>query len=100
MPELALIRESHFKENCLAWAALHHFLPINLVHELSRAIVTVVSNEQIALEDLFDQTITSDDLSLGSWALKPLEANTPLDQYLQRRIRSFSWANDSDIFYE
>jgi hypothetical protein len=100
MQEPIKIRESEFRENCLAWAALHHFLPSSLVQELSRVIAAVVSDGQVALEDLFVQVIMSDDLSLGSWALKPVEASTPLAQYLQRRIRSFSWGSDSDVFYD
>jgi hypothetical protein len=100
MQELIKIRESDFRKNCLAWAALRHFLPSSFVNELSQVIVAVVSNGKVALEDLFVQVITSDDLSLGSWALKPVEANTPLAQYLQRRIRMFSWASDSDVFYD
>jgi hypothetical protein len=100
MSDLAPIRESHFKENCLAWTALYHFLPSELIQELSRSIVNVVSDGQIALEHLFDQAVTSDGAGLGTWGLKPLEAGTPLAQYLQSRIRSFSWASDSGVGHE
>jgi hypothetical protein len=100
MTELAPIRESHFRENCLAWTALCHFLPSNLVHELSRVLVDVVSSGQMGIEQLFDQEAIGSDQGLGSWALRPLEANTPLAQYLQRRIRSFSWASDSEVGYD
>jgi hypothetical protein len=100
MQEPVPIRERHFKENCLAWAALHHFLPSELIQELSRAIVHVVSDGQIALEHLFDQVTTPDNVSLGTWGLKPLEANTPLAQYLQTRIRSFTWASDTGVGHD
>ena len=39
MPELSALRKEHFKANCLAWAALNHFLPADLLRELSGALV-------------------------------------------------------------
>lgn len=94
------VRQNHFKENCLAWAALHHFLPSELVHELSCAIIDVVSDNKLTIEKLFDQEFAGLGQGLGSWMLRPLEVQAPLDQYLQRRVRAFTWASDTDVGYD
>ena len=45
MPELMPHRVQHFKANCLAWAALYHFLPANLLRELSYVLDWLTPSE-------------------------------------------------------
>ena len=57
MPELSALRKEHFKANCLAWAALNHFLPADLLRELSGALVDAVGPGQFRLDQLFDEKL-------------------------------------------
>jgi len=92
------IRSEHFRTNCLAWAALHHFLTAELLRELSRAIIDAVSGGQLSLEQLFEESLTEGPDGLQSWILRPIVHESPLGRYLQRRIRY--WSDDTDAFLD
>lgn len=92
----SVARQPYFSENLLAWTALRHFLPTRLVHELASAMVQRLSGGEITLDRLFSGSMTSGPEWLASWSLKPLDTQTPLEQFLQFNIRSMAWNNDGD----
>lgn len=98
---MTLTRATHFKQNYLAWAALAHFLPADLLREFCYAMVELLSVGQLSLDELFDENLLkSDSHFFDSWELRPLESSEPLAQYLQLRIRHFAWSNDSDVGFD
>jgi hypothetical protein len=88
------LRRRHFNENWLAWAALHHFLPANLVRELAQVIVREMSGGDFTADDLFEEAVTPGPGFVDSWILQPLEPGKPLGEFLQRLIRGIAWQND------
>jgi hypothetical protein len=90
----------HFRANCLAWAALNHFLPANLLRELSYVLVSVIGEGKYELNQLFEEVMISGPDGLESWAVTPLDVSDPVAQYLQHRIRYFIWSNDGEVFYD
>src|ERR1039458_5449466 len=100
MPELMSHRAQHFKANCLAWTAIHHFLPANLLRELCYALVDAVGGGQIRFDQLFQEELVGGPKGLESWAVRPLDNKDSVAQYLQHRIRYFVWANDTEVYYD
>jgi hypothetical protein len=100
MPELMPHRMQHFKANCLAWVALYHFLPANLLRELSYVLVDAVGDGQIRFDQLFQEDLVGGPEGLESWAVRPLDNKDSVAQYLQHRIRYFVWANDGEVYYD
>jgi hypothetical protein len=94
MHERDNFREEHFRRNCLAWVTLYHFLPANLVRELSYVLVDAVSGGDVAFESLFEEELIKGPDSIDTWLLKPLDVESPLAEYLQRRIRYLVWQHD------
>ncbi len=90
-------RERHFADNWLAWAALRHFLPANLVRELAYVIVGQMSGGTLSISQLFDETLTAGPGWVYSWLLQPRETHTPLGEYLQRTVRAIAWQNDVEV---
>jgi hypothetical protein len=99
MPEPNTLRKQHFEANCLAWVALNHFLPADLLRELSHVLVEAVGGAQFQLGQLFEERVITAVDGLEAWAVRPLEIKSPLAQYLQNRVRYLIWANDTDLFY-
>jgi hypothetical protein len=91
------IRKQNFADNWLAWCALRHFLPAPLLRELALVVVDRVSEGSIELSQLFEETVSQGSDGLETWIIRPRDATSPLAQYLQRRIRSFTWQSDSDV---
>lgn len=91
-------RKEHFESDWLAWAAIHHFLPAPLLRELSYVIVDRVSNSALSFSQLFDETISEESSALASWLIRPLPVSSQLAEYLQYRIRAFTWQNDEGGF--
>lgn len=100
MPELTEFRKQHFEANCLAWAALNHFLSADLLREFSLVLVEAVGGGLFELGQLFEDELIAGTWGLESWALRPLDVQSPVAQYLQNRIRYLVWANDTDLFYD
>lgn len=90
------LRERHFADNWLAWAALRHFLSARLVRELAYVIVDQMSNGTLSVDQLFDEAIAGPEW-FDSWLLQPLEVRTPLGEYLQHRIQSIAWPSDAEM---
>jgi len=93
-------RTEHFKANCLAWSALHHFLPVYLLRELSHVLVETISENKLQFRQIFEEDLIIGQESLASWAVRPITVTESLAQYIQRRIRYFIWTNDGDVYYE
>ncbi len=87
-------RAEHFRQNFLAWAALIHFLPANLLREFCFVAVEFLSNTRLSLPELFDELLIATSSDLDYWLIRPKDPLGPLAQYLQRRIRSLTWGND------
>jgi hypothetical protein len=51
---------------------------------------------EISLDRLFSGNMSSGPEWLASWSLKPLDTQTPLEQFLQGNIRSMAWNHDGD----
>jgi hypothetical protein len=94
------VRATHFKQNCLAWATLVHFLPADLLRELCYVTVDLLSAGQFTLADLFDERLLTGSDGFDIWEIRPREVSEPLAQYLQRRIRTFAWGTDSYVSFE
>jgi hypothetical protein len=93
-------RRDHFRTNCLAWTALNHFLPADLLRELSCVLVEDASANRLSLESLFDESLSESQEALASWIVRPLQVEPRLGQYLQNRIRCLVWANDGDVYFD
>jgi hypothetical protein len=93
-------RTEHFRANCLAWAALCHFLPAHLVRELSYILVETVSRGQLEFRQLFAEDMTVGSDGLESWVVRPRAVTDRLAQYMQQRIQYFIWSNDREVFYD
>jgi hypothetical protein len=89
----------HFKEHCLAWIALHHFLPAHFLRTLSWLLVDIASQGQLQFPQLFEEDMVFGEGGLSSWAARPREVSGSLSQYLQHRVRYFIWSNDGEVFY-
>ncbi|WP_322868304.1 hypothetical protein U7859_02300 [Bradyrhizobium ottawaense] len=100
MSENSEARTQHFETHCLAWAALRHFLSAGLLREFSHALVRVVGGDQVKLDQLFEEELIAGTDGLESWAVRPREVETPVERYLQSRIRYLVWENDGEVFYE
>ena len=93
-------RWDHFKANCLAWTALRHFLPAELLRDFSGALVDSASAGQITLNQLFEERLPDGLEALQSWVLRPMPIQSPLAQYLQYRVRYFVWASDAEVYFD
>lgn len=93
-------RAEHFRRNFLAWAALIHFLPANLLREFCFVAIEFLSNTRLSLPELFDELLIATSSGLDYWLIRPKVPQGPLAQYLQRRIRALSWGNDYYIAVE
>ena len=100
MPEPSAPRKRHFEAHCLAWTALNHFLPADLLRELAQALVESVGGGQFQLGQLFEEELVGGLRGLESWAVRPLDVKDPLAKHLQNRIRYLIWANDTELFYD
>ena len=100
MDDATPARVQHFRQNCLAWAALAHFLPANLLREFCYAIVDLISAGQFKLPDLFEERLFASTEGLDRWEIRPRETSNSLASYLQRRVRTFAWGNDSYVTFE
>jgi hypothetical protein len=100
MPDSVSNCAEHFRSNSLAWIALRHFLTAPLLRDLSTIIIEEVGNKAFDLHHLFDELVVSDDKGIGSWVVKPLKTTSPMEAYLQHRIRAFVWESDQDVYYE
>jgi hypothetical protein len=100
MDDAALRRANHFTSNCLAWAALVHFLPANLLRELCCVIVDQVSASKLTLEELFEERLLQSSDDLDQWGVRPRRSSDPVAQYLQRRVRTLVWGSDDPITFD
>ncbi|MGO9399103.1 MAG: hypothetical protein ACLP19_14860 [Xanthobacteraceae bacterium] len=100
MPEPTELRKQHFEANCLAWTALNHFLSADLLREFSQVLIEAVGGGLFKLDQLFEDELIAVVGGLESWAVRPLDVESPVAQYLQSRIRYLVWANDTDLFYD
>ena len=94
-----LKRADHFRPNCLAWAALVHFLPAALLREFCYVAVDLISAGQFTLAELFEEKLLASGDDLDQWEIRPLPVSDPIAQYLQRRVRTFVWGNDSYVTF-
>lgn len=91
----------HLRDNVLAWVALRHFLTAGLLRQLSSIVVQEVGGPQLDIQHLFEESAVGDDINgLGSWIVRPRDITAPLADYLQRRIKSFVWESDDDVFFQ
>ncbi len=95
--EISSHRKKHFEKNSLVWAALHHLLPTSLIRELSYVIVDQISNGTLSLHMLFDEKFIGEGEFSDMWLLRPVETHSQLAEYLQFRIRAFTWQSDAEI---
>jgi hypothetical protein len=95
--DYANLRNVHFKKHMLSWVALRHFLTAPLIRDLSATIVEQIGGGNISLNKLFNEYPTSGPEWMESWFIHPCEILSPLEYYLQRRIRSFAWQSDIEI---
>jgi hypothetical protein len=101
MVEHATHRAKHLQENVLAWITLRHFLTAGLIRQLSSIIVKEMGDDQLELQQLFEELVVNDDAKgLESWIVRPRDVTGPLADYLQRRITGFVWETDDDIFVQ
>ena len=88
-------RASAFRQDILAWTALHHFLTAGLLRELCSATVSTHA-DNIGLEDLFGQAGGEHGV-LSSWAVKPRKVQGEELRALQEHVRALVWANDPQV---
>ncbi len=98
MKKPAETRADHFERQSLAWAALHHFLPADLLREWLAVLVRQVSQDTIEIGDLFEDQLIAPPGEFTSWILRPREPKSPLIEYLQQRIRYLIWKHDDQAF--
>ncbi|HEY8063804.1 MAG TPA: hypothetical protein VIF40_03660 [Methylosinus sp.] len=94
----SLSRREHFEQNYLPWISLRHFLSADMLEELCAATVEIVSDNQVALSDLFDM-LSSGEGVLAAWIIRPRKIQDPFAAYLQNLIRSVVSNNDSVVRY-
>ncbi|HEU6441585.1 MAG TPA: hypothetical protein VFF38_04440, partial [Microvirga sp.] len=94
---MAHLRYTAFRRDYLAWTALHHFLPVGLLRELCIAIVDEISSEAVRLGDLFEEEMSDGPIHLQSWIIRPRAVSSPLEEYLQSRIRLLAWTSDTPV---
>ena len=87
-----------FRTDCLAWTALHHFLPAAHFRELMCAVVDVASEGKFSPGQLFEEQIVDLAHGLDSWIIRPLALIDPTAEYLQRRIRYLVWQRDDEVY--
>ena len=87
-----------FRTDCLAWTALHHFLPAAHFRELMCAVVDVASEGKFSLGQLFEEQIVDLAHNLDLWIIRPLALIDPTAEYLQRRIRYLVWQRDDEVY--
>lgn len=90
----------HFTNNWIVWLALHHFLPVSLVREMSSAMVEHMSHGTLDLVDLFEDSLNAPSTVSEAWVVAPKSTTEPLALYLQGRIRALVWKGDSSIFVD
>ena len=74
-------------ESWLAWLALRHFLPASYSRELSIILIEKVSEGSLTLSDLFDEKISSEELAIQSWLVRPRCSSNKIAEYLQTKVR-------------
>lgn len=100
MDNLASVRSDHFRQNCLAWATLVHFLPADLLREFCFVTTDLLSSGKFSLGDLFEERLLTSVNGLDCWEIRPRDLSEPLALYLQHRIRTFAWGSDSAVNFE
>jgi hypothetical protein len=92
------IHKAHFAENWLAWSALRHLLSIPLLRELLQVLTNKISANRLALDDLFEEEAPTGISGLETWALRAHAVTLPTATYLQHKIQTFLWQNDSETY--
>lgn len=93
MTDFRSLRHQSFRRDYLAWTTLHHFLPADLIRELSIATIAVIAPWS-SLDELFDEALSNGNSAQAIWALAPRRQSDPELQFLQAHIRALAWAND------
>src|ERR1019366_1578374 len=92
------LRGQHFTRHWQLWASLHHFLSAPLLRELLVVIVEQVSSRSLAFGDLFDDAVSASRPEMATWLLRLRDINDDLASYLQRRIHSILWQQDTTCY--
>jgi hypothetical protein len=93
-------RADHLRQNVLAWGALVHFLPADLLREFCHVTVDLVGAGKVQFSELFEEKVFSSMDQLDCWEIRPKSVDSPIADYLQRRIRTFAWGNDNYVSFE
>ncbi len=94
MDEHAAARATSFRRDHLAWIVVRHFLSADLLGELGRALVDVVTRGERTLDDLFETTRTAGPSTLVAWVAQPRPVELTIDRALQALVRSLAWTWD------
>lgn len=100
MTEHNLNREQHFEQNWLLWVALHHFLPVQYLREMSVAMVRAASQSTLQLSDILEESTDRGTSVAEAWTVRPKKHDSKLASYLQDRVRAFVWKSDSTVFFD
>jgi hypothetical protein len=92
------LRAQYFTRHWQLWASLHHFLSAPLLRELLVVIVEQVSSRSLAFGDLFDDAVSASHAEMATWLLRLRDVNDELSSYLQRRIHSILWQQDTTCY--
>ena len=90
MDEHAAARATSFRRDHLTWVVVRHFLSADLLGELGRALVDVVTRGERKLDDLFETTRTAGASTLVAWVAQPRPVELTIDKTLQALVRSLA----------
>jgi hypothetical protein len=89
------LRGQQFARHWQLWASVHHLLSAPVLRELLVVIVDQVSAQSQTFADLFDDTLSSSQVDMASWLVRPRDTEDDLSHYLQRRVHSILWQHDT-----
>lgn len=94
MPDDVAERGALFARDYLVWIAVRHFLSADLLEELARATVGVVTDDQLSLDDLFDSARTIGLPEVSAWFARPRAVEGAYCRALQDVVRQLVWTGD------